>query len=76
MASDDTRGPIRIKAHPVWLVNRPAYRDNQKTGRRVEPRLIVDLQTLEAHQDRKRFQRRLRERKRIILETLGVEEEK
>ena len=72
---DDTGSAIRIRAHPVWLVNRPAYRDNQKKGRRVEPRLDRRLQALDAYQDRN-AQRRLKERKRIILKTLGVEEAK
>ena len=57
-------------------MNRPAYEEDQKKGRRVEPRLVTELQALDAYQDKKRFQRRLKERKRIILKTLGVEEAK
>ena len=58
----------------VWLVNRPAYQDGRKNGRWVEPRLINELQVLEEYRDRKRLQQRLKERKHIILQTLGVEE--
>ena len=75
-AEEGTGSAIRVRAHPVWLVNRPAYEEDQKKGRRVEPRLVTELQALDAYQDKKRFQRRLKERKRIILKTLGVEEAK
>ena len=65
---------VTISAHPVWLVNRPSYQEHRKAGRRVEPRLISELQDLKEYQEMKRFQRRLEKRKRIILRTLGVEE--
>ena len=74
VSAEAPTGGMQVRAHPVWLVNRPAYQDGRKSGRWVEPRLINELQVLEEYRDRKRLQQRLKERKHVILQTLGVEE--
>lgn len=67
------RDRIRVTAHPVWLVNRLLYIEGKTRGRRVEPRLIEDLSSLEEHQSKTRYLKRLEHRQKLIERVLRLD---